>query len=46
MGDDEVKSRWFVSEWQKRAQAGELVEVIEEILSEVGMGEDDGGSFL
>ncbi len=34
MSDDELKKSFLVSEDEKRAQAGELVEVIEEIISE------------
>lgn len=34
MNDKELKSQFFVREDEKRAQAGELVEVIEEIASE------------
>ena len=45
MSDDEVESRWFVSEQDKRAQAGQLVEVLEEILSEFDADEDDGAGF-
>lgn len=34
MTDEELKKAFFVSEDDKRAQAGELVEVIEEIVSD------------
>jgi hypothetical protein len=34
MTDKELKTKFFISEDEKRAQTGELVDVIEEIVSE------------
>ncbi len=45
MSDDEAQSRWFVSEQDKRAQAGQLVEVIEEILAKVDISDDEETGF-